>query len=195
MMRFKKIRWNQKEVMLKWTTESSGETHEHELTATQEPHADLDTALQALASDVLNVCELDAPLEDVRVQSVSLSFSETTGLRGAVVTALKPVAIANAPVVLNTPHLAEDGEQAKGVMPPGMWRRVLALEEEARLYIGGKRAPKAQLDVFASASETQAPDSEDDTLASLGATVKVGNDWLPATQENVSRAAGFVGDR
>lgn len=155
MMRFKKIRWDQKAITLLWTTESGTETHDHELVSQQEPHADLNGAMQALASDVLNVCELDAAIEYLRVQSVSLSFSEKSGLRGAVVTALKPVMIANSPVVLNTPHLTEDGEDPKGVMPAHMWRRILALEAEAQAYLDGKRAPKAQFDAFADVADDQ----------------------------------------
>lgn len=148
MKRFRKVKWDQREVTLLWTTESATETHEHELTSKQEPHKDLDAALQDLAGDVLNVCEIDCPLEDVRVQSVSLSFSEKSGLRGAVVTALKSVEIANAPVVLNTPHLSQDGESDKGVMPSRMWQRILQLELEADAYLTGKRAPNPQLDAF-----------------------------------------------
>jgi hypothetical protein len=148
MMRFKKVKWDEKEVTLIWTTESGTETHERELTSKNAPHVDFASALQALRGDVLSVCELDDAEEDLRVQSVSLSFSEKSGLRGAVVTGLKPVQIANSPVVLNTPHLTESGDGDKGVMPGSMWRRVLALEAEAQAYLNGKTAPKEQRDIF-----------------------------------------------
>ena len=154
-MRFKKVRWDQKAVTLIWTTESGTETHEHDLTSKQAPHGDLDDALQALAGDVVNVCEMDLDLDTLRVQSVSLSFSEKTGVRGAVVTALKPVKIASSPVVLNTPHLTESGDNDKGVMPPSMWRRVLTIEDEARAYLDGKRAPNPQLDAFTKGEQTE----------------------------------------
>ena len=194
MMRFKKIKWDQKAVTLIWTTESGTETHEHDLTSMQEPHTDLNDALQALNTDVLNVCEIDAACEDLRVQSVTLSYSEKTGLRGAVVTALKPVRIANAPVVLNTPHLTEAGDDPKGVMPPSMWRRILALELEAQAYLNGKRAPKDQLDAFAEDIEHDgdAATDGDDEVAAVGASVKVGGQWVPATEANIARAAATL---
>jgi hypothetical protein len=189
MKRFKKIKWDQKDITLLWTTESGSETHDHELTSKAAPHEDLNTALQALASDVLNVCELDAAIEDLRVQSVSLSFSEKSGLRGAVVTALKPVAIANSPVVLNTPHLTEDGEDPKAVMPASMWRRVLKLEDEAQAYLDGKRAPQDQLDAFAPPPPSETPEADTESTDDLPpSTVKVDGKWVPATPANIARA-------
>jgi hypothetical protein len=91
------------------------------------------------------------------------------------VTGLKPVQIANSPVVLNTPHLTESGESDKGVMPGSMWRRVLALEAEAQAYLNGKTAPKEQRDIFEDAHE-----HEDDILT--GTTVSInGGPEHPAT--------------
>lgn len=127
-MRFKKIKYDTKEVTLLWTTEKSGETHEHTLTSDQAPHPDFIEAMQALVEDVRRICELPMSFEDgMRVQSVSLSYSEKTGAGGAVITALKTLSAANAPLVLSTPHLVDEGET--GVMPFGMQERLEVLIE------------------------------------------------------------------
>jgi hypothetical protein len=160
--RFKKIRWNGKEVALEWTatTQDGAETHDHQLTCKDAPHPEFDAALQALKQDVLVIAELDDEEpsieipgygETMRVQSVSLSLNAKSGNRGAVVTAMKTLQLANAPLALHTPHLVaetdddegDEGERA-GVMPAGMWARIEALEKEAWAYLDGKRAPKAQ---------------------------------------------------
>lgn len=182
MQRFQKIKWNLKAVSLTWTTESGTETHEHELTSSQTPHEDFERALQALKDDVLELCELYDYEDGVRVSSVTISYSEKSGRRGAVVTALKTLAVANAPLVLNTPHLAQEGENDKGVLPPAMWRRVLALEVEAQAYVDGKRAPKEQRDMFEQrrvTDSTTVPFSFEDTSVTL-------------TSEQLARAAAAV---
>lgn len=147
--RFKKIRWNGSEVGLEWTSQDGSETHNHELTCKDDPRAEFDTALQSLRGDVLVIAEL--PREygtDMRVQSVSLSLNQKTGARGAVVTSMKTLKIANGPLALHTPHLLAEipGElplegEPTGVMPTGMWGRIEKLEQEAWAYLAGKRAP------------------------------------------------------
>lgn len=157
--RFKKIIWNEKLITLEWTTQDGSEVHDHKLECEDKPKASFDEKLQALRQDVLTVAQLDASYgEGMRVRSVSLSLSEKSGARGAVVTALKTLDIANAPLALHTPHLlaegAEDegGADAKpndktGVMPAGMWDRIEELETEAWAYLSGQRAPKAQTEM------------------------------------------------
>jgi hypothetical protein len=158
--RFKRIKWNGRDVSLEWTatTQDGAETHDHQLTCKDAPNPEFDAALQALKQDVLVIAELqdeegDLPGygETMRVQSVSLSLNAKSGNRGAVVTAMKTLQLANAPLALHTPHLVaetdddegDEGERA-GVMPAGMWARIEALEKEAWAYLDGKRAPKAQ---------------------------------------------------
>ena len=158
--RFKKIIWNEKLITLEWTTQDGTEQHDHELTCADAPKPSFDVALQALLEDVLMITQHDATYgEGMRVRSVSLSLSEKTGVRGAVVTALKPLDIANAPLALHTPHLVsegasddEGGADAKpndktGIMPAGMWDRIEELETEAWSYLAGNRAPKAQTEM------------------------------------------------
>lgn len=151
--RFTKISYNEKEVVLEWTTKDGADTRAVDLKCPEEPHLDFRIALQALREDVLAIVEVDDAYGDgMRVQSVSLSRGEKSGLRGAVITAMKTLAIANGPLAIHTPHLVEDDEsddngaeakstEKRGVMPIGMLTRIEELEDEAWEYIGGKRAP------------------------------------------------------
>lgn len=171
--RFKKIHWNEKEVRLEWTSEDGTSVHEHELTSAEAPHLDFDAALQALRGDVLVIVELDDTDygEGLRVQAVSLSLSAKTGHRGAVITALKTLAIANGPLALHTPHLVEaaaeegstgkaESEDTRGVMPTDMLARIETLEREAWAYLDGKRAPKAQQELELSSAPAKITDEQ-----------------------------------
>ena len=103
--RFKKISWDERTITLEWTTQKETETHEHELTCADVPRPAFSEALQALGRDVLVIAELDEDYRDgMRVQSVSLSMNAKSGARGAVVTAMKTLEIANAPLALHTPQ-------------------------------------------------------------------------------------------
>lgn len=195
MMRFTKIKWDTKEVLLRWTTEKGGETHDHEVTAKAPPHPDFVTALKALREDVINICELPISYESgLRVQSVTMSRSEKTGIEGAVVTALKTLASASSPLVLNTPYLVDDPAAETGAMTREMASRLSDLRFEAERYIEGKRA---QGELFTpSAAEQRANDeagagetTEFDATAGVpGASVKVDGRWVEATQQNVGVA-------
>lgn len=155
--RFTKISWNEKTITLEWTTQKETETHGHELTCADAPRPAFDKALQALGRDILIIAELDDDYGDgMRVQSVSLSMNAKSGARGAVVTAMKTLAIANSPLAIHTPHLLAEhqGElplegESRGVMPDGMWKRIEALEKEAWAYLDGQRAPKGQPELSA----------------------------------------------
>lgn len=154
--RFGRISWNEKKIALEWTVTNETETHAHELTCADVPRPAFNEALQALRPDVLVICELDDEYgETMRVQSVSLTTNAKSGARGAVVTAMKGLELANGPLSLHTPHLlaesASDNEKGEGetsgVMPKGMWPRIEALEAEAWAYLDGKRAPKPQTEL------------------------------------------------
>jgi hypothetical protein len=166
--RFKKISWNERQVALEWTEQRDTEAHDHALTCKDAPLASFDAALQELCDDVLDIAELGEMYSDgMRVQSVSLSLSEKTGARGCVVTAMKTLAIANAPLALHTPHLlaesASNGDEPSGeaepaktgVVPDGMWARIERLEKEAWAYLAGKRAPREQIDLLEKSEELE----------------------------------------
>lgn len=143
---FTKIKHNKGQTELAWTDERlSGETVEHKLTATDTPRPEFIEALQSLKVHVLDVCELPKEYgESMTIIGVSISENESQG-RGIVVTAVKKVSGANAPVILNTPHVPEESEHG-----PTLSRSALdalnRLEEEATAYRQGQRA---QQDMFA----------------------------------------------
>lgn len=146
-MRFTKIKWDQKEVTMKWVAQRGSEEHTHELTSKALPHADFDRALRALKDEVLDVLELDESYGGgLRVQSVTFSKSEKTGAAGAVVTSLKTLTVSTGPLVLNTPYMLEDGDQETGVMGSSMAEKLNTLRAEARAYIDGSK--RGQGDLF-----------------------------------------------
>lgn len=81
----------------------------------------------------MTLLELPSGYENgLSVRGVSLSYDDQ-GRRGAVVTCLKVLQRAAAPLVLNTPHLGED------VLPPELLRGLSALVHEAARYANGYR--------------------------------------------------------
>lgn len=151
---------------LDWTTIEDAETHTHALVCKESPDPAFVTALNALLADVLVVVELpDSYADGMRVSGITLSLTEKTGARGATVAVLKTVKIANGPLTFSTPHLIGDpapddeapDDDRRGHMPPGMWARILDVEREGWDYLDGKRAPKAQAELF---DETDDDDDE-----------------------------------
>jgi hypothetical protein len=166
--RFTKISWNEKKIALEWTTQTDTETHAHELQCADAPRPSFNDALQALRRDLLIICELDDEYgETMRIQSVSLTTNAKSGARGAVVTAMKGLEIANGPLALHTPHLLAERpsdddddriDDRAGVMPKGMWARIEALEKEAEAYLNGQRAPKVQAELPLDGSDQEEPE-------------------------------------
>lgn len=154
-MNFRKIKYNKARVVLAWGDLSPSRELDTTLESVQAPHPDLTNALQAFRRPVLELLELaDVGYEDgFTVVGVSLTTQED-GRRGVVVTCLKKLEGANAPLVLNTPYLAEPSEQNPDddKALTGTWLELVeALEDEARAFIDGKRS---QGDLFATAANT-----------------------------------------
>lgn len=122
---------------------------EQTLTSHETPRPEFNTALQALTSWVVRICEL--PIDyatDMTVTGVSISVGE---YGGCVVTALKKVADANSPVVINTPHVPATATSENGPeMPPSTVQLVDVLEEEALRFWNGERA---QVELFDSTKQ------------------------------------------
>lgn len=140
-MPFTKIKYSKGEVILQWRDEAAHSTITHELSSSDTPRPELVTALAAFGSYILDICEFEATYaRELTVQSVSISPSDKTG-RGIVVTALKSLAGAYAPLVLNTPFLSEEASSEGGLQLPteavGFLDR---LEAEAHRYRAGERA-------------------------------------------------------
>ena len=108
------------------------------------PRLELVAALQALAADVVAIGELRPSDRDLlTVRGVTCTWKDD--VLGAVITALKALETANAPLVLNTPHLPEkpysgNPGDPNPVLPPGAATRVRTLLTEAERYLAGDRA-------------------------------------------------------
>ena len=143
MVTFSKIKFDGVVVELTWTTtlDGGGEIV-HTLKSTDAPKADFAEALRAMVPHVLDVLELDGcGLEDaVAVTGLSIN-TEEDGRRGLVCTCRRPLDIANAPFVFNTPHLREfvGDDTLKGFIPDKMFAAMEAVERAAGDYLKGKR--------------------------------------------------------
>jgi hypothetical protein len=124
-------------------TRDNGEPDEYALMCADKPAPEFGAALQALAVDVVAVCELaESDLARITVRGVTITH--TNEIMGACVTALKALKTANALLVLNTPHLPSDfysGEDnGTPLMSDEFVRRVEELVMQADRYIAGDRA-------------------------------------------------------
>jgi hypothetical protein len=150
-MQFSKIRDDGTEVTLVWTTEErSGATRiVHSLTSKDRPHPEFTKAMRAFVPMIAKLLEVPKQwAETLNVQSLAINTEEKSGRRGLVVTALRPVADANAPFVVHTPHLREPAvdEDGSGCWPSNTDKLIAAAEEHARAYVKGKRM-QASLDL------------------------------------------------
>lgn len=105
-------------------------------------------AMAALIPPALDLLEL--PLAyDHNMTASGISFSDTDGIMGAVVTLQKTLVGAHSPLVLNTPHLAEEpyGESgdASCLLPEKLVDALQECIDEAGRYIRGERS---QLDML-----------------------------------------------
>lgn len=121
------------------------ESIEQTLTSHDDPRPEFVTALQALTAWVVDVCDLPDDYDhDMRITGVSLSPGE---YGGCVVTALKKVSGANAPVVINTPHVPETPTSDESpCLPPPVCAMIATLEEEADKFWRGQRAQAEMFD-------------------------------------------------
>jgi hypothetical protein len=147
-IRFTKVKSDGSKVTLHYERErSDGTRDEYAMVSADRPAPEFDAALNALAEDVIVVCELPASdKEKLTVRGVSLSH--TNDIRGAVITAMKALTTANSPLVLNTPHLPESAYSGSKTDPnptmaDGMVHRLDDLEREATRYVDGERAQGA----------------------------------------------------
>lgn len=146
--RFTKIKYDGAKVRIEYEVEREGkEPDEYSLFSGDAPTTAFQAALGELRQDVIAICEL--PLEQIdKLHIRCVSVSHTNGIMGACITALKSVQTANAPLVLNTPHLpsAPYSDNPEPLLPAETCERIRALMAEAQKYIDGERA---QGDLFA----------------------------------------------
>lgn len=102
---YRKIKWGGKSVSLVWETQKTSDSQPtvHTLQCPDAPAPEFVEALQGLKPFVRSVCELpELWMKGLQVVGVSVTESEDGETR-AVVTAAKPLANLDAPMILNTP--------------------------------------------------------------------------------------------
>jgi hypothetical protein len=130
------------------STEKNGYTQEREVTfkCSDTPHEDLINAFDALVEHARTILEWPSSYADgrIRISGVSSSFSEDTGVEGAVLTGQVALDGSDAPFCFNTPHLAFEQYSEGGVsklMPEEAQDALKRLRDEAAAFmLNGKRA-------------------------------------------------------
>lgn len=149
----KKISWDGERVKIRYEVPRSNGVDEYEMNCTDAPTSGLTSALGALKKHVATICELPAGYVEkgVEIRGVSFSYGGDDRVMGATITALKTVSTANAPLVLNTPHLpsnsyTEDDAGLTPTLPRECIDDLRQLQAEVLAYIDGQRV---QLDLLA----------------------------------------------
>lgn len=150
MLEVKKISYDRKKGIVKVVydeLDGESDTKEVTFTAYDRPLESFVNALDALAQDVLTICQLPDEY-GITLQVRSISLSRTNGILGAVITSLKELSTSYAPLVLNTPHLPytpySDGDDNAPVLPAGCKSRIENLIFETEKYINGDRSEKQE---------------------------------------------------
>ena len=146
---FKKIRNKDDQVILVYEDETPHGNDKYTMESFDEPAPEFKKALNGLAQHVIDICELsDEAPDNFNVKGISLS--DTDGITGVTITALKQLVHSNAPLVLNTPHKPfepyTEGGDTSNCLTSDQIEAVEKLIEAARDYLRGKRA---QGDLFA----------------------------------------------
>lgn len=144
-MKFSKVKYDGKKVELSWTTKEKGAEIAHHLSSSSRPAPEFTGAMRRFVPIVLSLLELPDSYDDgLQVTGISLNEEENDGRRGVVITSQKKLEAANAPLVLNTPHLREpvkDEEADRpGFFPDEMEDAIAHAERAASEYLEGKRA-------------------------------------------------------
>lgn len=162
-MRFTKIKFNGFQVQLTWIEKkgSSGEV-ESTLKSYERPDPELGNAMRAFVPIVFDLLDLLRGDWEVDFLVTGLSINEEDdGRKGLVITCLKKLEKANAPLVLNTPHLREPVEDEEfertGYFTDGMLEALERAEKAARGYVEGKRE---QGDLFEAKQSEKEPEPE-----------------------------------
>jgi hypothetical protein len=147
----KKVSWDGERVVVRWEVPRKGGTDEFSISCLDAPAPELLVALAGLRTDVAEICELPATYcANLEIRGVSFSYGGEARVMGATITALRHVTTANAPLVLNTPHLAEEpyaeGGDTDKLLSSVAVEALNLVASEALRYVDGHRA---QGDLFA----------------------------------------------
>lgn len=139
-----KVKYKGAGVDVQWrTSPKDGESIVHELSSDEAPEPEFIEAMRDLTEPLLRLFGL--PQEwgiDFVPQTVTVKYEDDGW--GIVVTSLKKLPGINAPVVLNTPYLAERGDTTDEI-PGDLERAVNAVLFRAERYVNGHRE---QADLF-----------------------------------------------
>jgi hypothetical protein len=143
-MRITKAKYDGSKVRIEYEVERpDGQFDEFTLSSLDGPTAPFIDAFNALAADVVTICELhEDSLDKLKVRGVS--FTYTNDIMGACITALKKLKTSNAPLVINTPHLPEEsygeGDATSPTLDTSTIDRLHELALAAERYVNGERA-------------------------------------------------------
>lgn len=109
------------------------------------PKEELKERLQVMANHVVEICEFEqSATKKIAVSGITVSYTQEN--RYLVITALKDLNYSQAPLVINTPARPElpNGECTEEFCMSKVLRNdLMALENEAWLYINGDRAQQS----------------------------------------------------
>jgi len=148
-MRFLKIKAmcedGKDKVYLEWEVPNGSDFDHFMLKSNDKPAPEFHEALQALAQDMVEMCELsDDDKDRVMVRSVSLNYGGEKQVMGATISGFKKLMKSNAPLNLNTPNKAEDFYAETGdpkqLLDPQCVERLRHLIDCAEDFRAGVRA-------------------------------------------------------
>ncbi len=151
-MIFQKISVTSKgKIHMEYEVSNGNDVDEFSFTCGDEPKPEFRAALQDLAQDVIEMCELpDHYLSRINVTGVSFSYGGESAVMGATIISQMSLSKSYVALNLNTPHKASepyaDGEDGnkdpKQLLSEDCVERLEDLIREAQDYVNGIRAQK-----------------------------------------------------
>lgn len=160
-MRFKKIGYDGKKVLLIWEVKIGGVTGNYKVEGESDPSPGFRDALTALGTIALSILEFPRSIQNLKATGVSFSENKD-GVRGAVITTVKNCKATKVATAINTPYLEErkaTQKESPGFYIDGMQEALDTMEEEANLYFKGL---DRQGSLFEQPAVTLVDDDEDD---------------------------------
>ncbi len=144
-MRFTKIKYDGRRISLNYEKlRTDAEPDKFFLESNEKPLPSFNAALQKLKEHIVEICEFEHKyMSSIEVRSVTFSYGGENDTMGATITGLKTLGTANAPLVINTPHLPEEDYSGNNpgahILTMYCVNDLKALTEEAQRYLDGER--------------------------------------------------------
>jgi hypothetical protein len=147
-VRIKKFSIKKDKVNIRYESQNkkTGSWDEYSMSCSDAPRPELEKALQDLATDVLEMCELPKEYtKRIKVTGVTFSYGGENEVMGATITSQMKLHKSNCDLNINTPHKASASYTAFDADPKALLTNecIAALEylcKEIELYISGQRA-------------------------------------------------------